>query len=278
MTDMPNGRLHAKSKWDHRPVVMKNNSSPTKIVVIGGTGLIGKKLVARLLEKGHEVLSASPSSGVNTITGEGLDEALKGARIVIDVANAPVWEDGAVLEFFETAGRNITAAEITAGVEHHIALSVVGTERLLSSGYFRAKMAQENLIKASPIPYTIVRATQFFEFVGSIAQSSTDGDTVRLSSAMMQPIVSEDVASLLADIAGEVPVNGTIEISGPEPIPMDDLVRQFLEATRDPRQVITDPTVGYFGTAVNDQSLTPGANPRLGQTRFQDWLARGASQ
>src|SRR5205814_8260087 len=197
-------------------------------------------------------------------TREGLAEALEGAQVVVDVANAPSWEDKAVLEFFETSGRNLLAEEATAGVGHHVALSVIGTDRLLTSGYFRAKMAQENLIKESPIPYTIVRATQFFEFVGAIAQSATEGQTVRLPPAMMQPIVSDDVAAALADIAVEQPFNGTIELAGPEPIRMDELVRRFLSANRDARKVTTDVHAGYFGTAVNDQSLNPGNNPRLG--------------
>src|SRR3989449_2941231 len=226
-----------------------------KIVVIGGSGLIGKKLVNKLSQHGHEVVAASPSSGVNTITGEGLAKALAGARVVVDVANSPSFEDKAVLEFFQTSGRNLLAAEATAGVGHHIALSVVGTDRLLASGYFRAKMAQENLIRASSIPYTIVRATQFFEFVGSIAQSATDGQSVRLPPAMMQPIVSDDVAAALADIAVAEPLNGTVELAGPEPIRMDELVRRFLSANRDARKVTTDVHAGYFGTAVNDQSL-----------------------
>ena len=245
-----------------------------KIVVIGGSGLIGKKLVARLGERDQEVVAASPSSGVNTVTGEGLSRALAGAQAVVDVANAPSWEDTAVLEFFETSGRNLLAAEKVAGVRHHVALSVVGTERLLASGYFRAKMAQENLIKASGIPYTIVRATQFFEFVEGIAQFSTDGRTVRLPSAMMQPIVSDDVAAALADVAITEPLNGMVEIAGPEPIRMDELVRRFLKARGDSRQVITDPQARYYGVPVNDQSLMPGNHPRLGRTRFDDWLSR----
>src|SRR5467141_1072364 len=196
-----------------------------KIIVIGGTGLIGTKVVKNLRDKGHEVVAASPSLGVNTVTGEGLAQALAGAQVVVDVANAPSWEDKAVLEFFETSGRNLLAAEAAAGVGHHVALSVVGTDRLLASGYFRAKMAQENLIKSSPVPYTIVRATQFFEFVRGIAQSATDGQTVRLSPALVQPIVSDDVAAALADIAVEEPVNGTVELAGPEPIRLDALVR-----------------------------------------------------
>jgi uncharacterized protein YbjT (DUF2867 family) len=203
-----------------------------KIVVIGGSGLIGTKLVNNLRQQGHEVVAASPSSGVNTITGEGLATALAGAQVVVDVANSPSWEDKAVLQFFETSGRNLLAAEAAAGVGHHVALSVVGTERLLASGYFRAKMAQENLIKASPVPYTIVRATQFFEFVGGIAQSATDGQTVRLSPALVQPIVSDDVAAALVQVVVDAPLNGTVELAGPDPIRLDELVRQFLGARR----------------------------------------------
>jgi len=244
-----------------------------KIVVIGGSGLIGSKLVNRLRERGHEVIAASPSSGVNAVTGEGLSTALKGTHVVVDVANSPSFEDKAVLEFFEKSGRNLMAAEAEAGVKHHVALSVVGTDRLLESGYFRAKMVQEDLIKASKIPYTIVRATQFFEFVGAIAQSATDGQTVRLPPAMMQPIVSDDVAAALADVALAQPINRTVELAGPEKIPMDELVRKFLAASQDTRQVMTDPQARYFGTAVNDRSLTPGNNPRTGPTHFADWLS-----
>src|SRR6188768_1167916 len=200
-----------------------------KIVVIGGSGLIGSKLVGLLRGKGHDVLAASPGSGVNTITREGLAEALSGADVVVDVANSPSFEDKAVLDFFEKSGRNLVAAEAAAGVRHHVALSVVGTDRLLASGYFRAKMAQENLIKASPVPYTIVRATQFFEFVGAIAQSATEGQTVRLPPVLMQPIVSDDVAAVMADVALAEPLNGMVELAGPEPIRQDDLVRQFLD-------------------------------------------------
>jgi uncharacterized protein YbjT (DUF2867 family) len=254
-----------------------------KIVVIGGTGLIGTKLVNNLRQRGDEVVAASPSSGVNAFTGEGLAEALKGAQVVVDVANSPSFEDKPALEFFETSGRNLLAAEKTAGVRHHVALSVVGTDRLLGSGpgslsgYFRAKMAQENLIKASGIPFTIVHATQFFEFVKSIAQSATDGSTVRLSSVLMQPILSDDVAAALAEVALGQPINGVIEVAGPDQIRQDELVRQFLGATGDARKVIADDTAGYFGIKVNDQSLVPGDNPRLGPTHYGDWLKRSTT-
>jgi uncharacterized protein YbjT (DUF2867 family) len=247
-----------------------------KFVVIGGTGLIGTKVVKNLRNKGYEVVAASPSKGINSVTGEGLAEALVSAHVVVDVANAPSWEDAAVLAFFETSVRNLLAAEAAAGVSHHVTLSVVGTDRLLASGYFRAKMAQENLVKASPVPYTIVRATQFFEFVGSIAQLATDGETVRLPAAMMQPIVSDDVAGVLVDVALAKPLNRTIDLAGPEPIRMDELVRQFLSANGDARKVVTDARALYYGINVNDQSLTPGENPRLGTTRFSDWLSRAA--
>jgi uncharacterized protein YbjT (DUF2867 family) len=245
-----------------------------KIVVIGGTGLIGTKLVNNLRQRGHEVVAASPSSGVNTITGEGLTKALEGAQVVVDVANSPSWEDNAVLHFFETSGRNLLSAEAAAGVRHHVALSVVGTDRLLMSGYFRAKMAQENLIKASGIPFTIVRSTQFFEFVKGIAQTATEGQTVRLPSALMQPIASDDVAAALADAAIAEPLNDTVEVAGPESIRMDEFVRRFLSANGDPRKVITDVHALYYGIEVNDKSLIPGDNPRLGSTHFEDWLSR----
>ncbi|MEJ6850405.1 SDR family oxidoreductase [Sinorhizobium fredii] len=248
-----------------------------KIVVIGGTGLIGSKLVKNLRERGHEVLAAAPNTGVNTITREGLAEAMDGAQIVVDVANAPVWEDKAVLEFFETSGRNLLAAEAAAGVRHHVALSIVGSERLPDNGYFRAKVAQENLIKASRIPYTILRATQFFEFVGGIAQSATVGEEIRLSPALIQPIASDDVAAALADVAVAAPVNGTVEVAGPEAIPLDDLVRRFLRATQDPRKIVPDVHARYFGAVLDDQSLTPGKNPRIGAIRFEDWLGQQAA-
>jgi len=244
-----------------------------KIVVIGGTGLIGTKLVNNLRPRGQEVVAASPSSGVNTFTGEGLSEALTGAQVVVDVANAPSWEDKAVLEFFETAGRNLLAAEAAAGVSHHVALSIVGADRLPASGYLRAKVAQENLIKASGIQFTIVRSTQFFEFAKGIIQSATEGQTVRLSPALMQPIAADDVAAALTGLALAEPLNGTVEIAGPEPIQMDEFARRFLSATRDPRKVTTDVHARYFGTELNDQSLTPGDNARIGPTRYADWLS-----
>ncbi|APG95630.1 SDR family oxidoreductase [Sinorhizobium americanum] len=248
-----------------------------KIVVIGGTGLIGSKLVKNLRERGHEVLAAAPNTGVNTITREGLAEALDGAEIVVDVANAPVWEDKAVLEFFETSGRNLLAAEAAAGVRHHVALSIVGSERLPDNGYFRAKVAQENLIKASGIPYTILRATQFFEFVGGIAQAGTVGDEIRLSPALFQPMASDDVAAALTDVALAPPIKGTVEVAGPEAIPLDEVVRRFLKATRDARKVVPDVHARYFGSVLDDQSLTPGSNARIGAIRFEDWLARQAA-
>ena len=247
-----------------------------KIVVVGGTGLIGTKVVKNLRDGGHEVVAASPSKGINSVTGEGLAAAFTGAQVVVDVTNAPSWEDKAVLEFFETSSRNLLAAEAAADVGHHLALSVAGTDRLLASGYFRAKMAQENLIKASPIPYTIVRATQFFEFVRSIAESATEGQTVRLPPVLMQPIASDDVAADMTDAALAEPLNGTVDLAGPELIREDDLVRQFLNAIGDTRAGITDPSALYFGIPVNDRSLTPGDNPRLGLTRFADWLNRNA--
>lgn len=248
-----------------------------KIVVIGGTGLIGSKLVKNLRERGHDVLAASPNTGVNTITREGLAGAMDGAEIVVDVANAPVWEDKAVLEFFETSGRNLLAAEAAAGVRHHIALSIVGSERLPDNGYFRAKIAQENLIKASGIPYTILRATQFFEFVDGIAQSATVDGEIRLSPALFQPIASDDVAAALTDVALAPPVNGTVEVAGPEAVPLDELVRRFLKAKHDTRKVVPDVHARYFGAVLNDQSLTPGEKPRLGRIHFEDWLGQQAA-
>ncbi len=244
-----------------------------KIVVIGGTGLIGSKLVKQLVARGHEAVAASPNTGVNTLTGEGLADALKGAQVVVDVANSPSFEDKAVMDFFETSGRNLLAAEVAAGVQHHVALSVVGTERLQGSGYFRAKLAQEKLIKAASVPYTIVHATQFLEFLGGIAQSGTEGQTVRLSPAMVQPIASEDVAAAMADVALGAPVNGTVEIAGPERVGLAALVARYLKATGDPRTVVADAKAPYFGVELDDRSLTPGDHPRLGTIGFDAWLA-----
>jgi uncharacterized protein YbjT (DUF2867 family) len=255
-----------------------------KIVVIGGTGLIGTKLVNILRQRGHDVMAASPSSGVNTLTGEGLAGALAGAQVVVDVANSPSFEDKPSMEFFETSGRNLLGAEKTAAVKHHVALSVVGTDRLTKSGpgslsgYFRAKLAQENLIKASGIPFTIVHATQFFEFAKNIAQSGTEGSTVRLSSVLMQPMAADDVAAAVAEAALGEPVNGMIEVAGPDQIRQDELVRQYLSATGDPRKAVTDDKPLYYGIEVNDQSLMPGDGARLGKTHYKDWLSRSSAQ
>jgi uncharacterized protein YbjT (DUF2867 family) len=249
-----------------------------KIVVIGGTGLIGSKTVERLRKKGHEVIAASPNSGVNTMTGEGLAEALAGAQVVIDLANSPSFEDKAVLEFFETSGRNLLGAEAKAAVKHHIALSIVGTERLPKSGYLRAKVAQEKLIKASGIPYTIVHSTQFFEFLGGIAQSSTVGDTIHLPSVSFQPIASDDVADVMADVALAPPLNGTIDIAGPERVRFNEMVARFLKETKDPRKVIADPHALYFGTELEDGSLVPAGKARIGAIRFEEWLPHASLQ
>jgi uncharacterized protein YbjT (DUF2867 family) len=243
-----------------------------KIVVIGGSGLIGSKLVGLLRGKGHEVVAASPNSGVNTITREGLAEALSGAAVVVDVANSPSFEDKAVLEFFETAGRNLLAAEAAAGVGHHVALSVVGADRLPESGYLRAKLAQERLIEGSKIAFTILRSTQFFEFVDGIIQSATKDGEIRLSPAFLQPIASDDVAAALAEVTLGKPVNGIVEVAGPEKIPLDELARQQLAAKGDGRKVIADVRARYFGTELNDKSLTPGDRPVLGHMRFEEWL------
>src|SRR5262245_9976481 len=240
-----------------------------KIVVLGGSGLIGSKLVNLLRQEGHDVVAASLASGVNTITGEGLEEALAGAQVVVDVTNSPSFEDKAVLDFFTTSGHNIVAAEVKAGVKHHVALSVVGTERLPESGYLRAKMAQEKLIKESPIPYTILHATQFFEFLGSIAKSGAVGETIHLPPALFQPIASDDVVAALADVAVSPPVNGMVEVAGPERVSMAGLVEIFLRKTGDPRPVTPDANARYFGAVLNDQSLTPGEKPRLGTTNFE---------
>jgi uncharacterized protein YbjT (DUF2867 family) len=244
-----------------------------KIVVIGGSGLIGSKLVVKLREKGHEVVAASPKSGVNTLTSEGLAAAMLGASVVVDVSNSPSFEDAAVLKFFETSTRNLLTCEMAASVAHHVALSVVGTQRLAESGYFRAKIAQEEMIKKSAMPYTIVEATQFFEYLKGIADLSFDGDKVRLPPVMFQPMAADDVASALADIAVGPPVNGTVEIGGPEQFRLDELVRQRLAALQDPRKVVANTEARYAGAKVELETLVPGNNARLGETRFATWLA-----
>jgi uncharacterized protein YbjT (DUF2867 family) len=243
-----------------------------KIVVIGGTGLIGSKLVTILRDKGHQVVAGAPTSGINSISGEGLAGALREAAVVVDVTNSPSWEDSEVLKFFETSTRNLLKAEAAAGVGHHVALSVVGTERLLESGFFRAKLAQEKLIQTSAIPYTIVRATQFFEFVKSIADMSTEGDKVRMPAALIQPMAGDDVAMALSEIATGSPLRTTVEIGGPEQFPLDVLIRQYVVARRDPREVISDPNGRYYGIAVSERTLIPNANARLGKMRFSEWL------
>jgi uncharacterized protein YbjT (DUF2867 family) len=250
-----------------------------KIVVIGGTGLIGSKLVSVLRQRGQEVLAASPDSGVNTLTGQGLAEALTGAQVVVDLANSPSFEDEAVMKFFVTAGRNLLAAEKTAGVKHHLALSIVGSDRLPDSGYLRAKLAQEDLIKASGIPYTILRSTQFFEFMGRVADSFSDGNIVRVPPALVQPIFSDDVVATLSDLVLGTPANDTIEVAGPEKIRFDDLIRRVLSNSFDARNVTTDAHARYFGTELDDQSLVPESNaPRLGAVRFEHWLTQSASR
>ena len=249
-----------------------------KIVVIGGSGLIGSKLVPKLREHGHEAVAASPNSGVNSVTGEGLAEAMKGALVAVDVSNAPSWEDSAVLNFFETSTRNLLAYEAAAGVRHHVALSVVGSERMLESGYFRAKIAQENLLKGSSIPYSIVRATQFFEFVKGIADLSTDGNTVRLPSALIQPMAADDVASAVARVAMGSPLNSTVEVGGPERFRLDELVRRGLAAWNDPREVVTDPHARYYGIAMSERTLVPDDDAQLGETRFETWLTQPAAK
>lgn len=248
-----------------------------KIVVIGGSGLIGSKLVNKLREGGHEVIAASPASGVNTLTGEGLAEALAGASVVVDVANSPSFSDRDVLEFFETSGRNLIAAEKAAGVGHHLALSVVGADRLPESGYLRAKVAQENLIKASGIPYTILHSTQFFEFIGRIANEGTENGSIHLSPALTQPIASDDVVAALADLALAPPLNGTVEVAGPDTWPLDEIVRKYLSANGDRRPVIADAHARYFGAELDERSLVPSDHPRFGPTTFDDWLHRQAA-
>ncbi|HEX2011800.1 MAG TPA: SDR family oxidoreductase [Roseateles sp.] len=247
-----------------------------KAVIIGGSGLIGKKLAALLEQAGHVVLAASPSTGVNAVTGEGLAAALAGADVVVDVTNSPSFEDGAVMQFFKASTQNLLAAELAAGVRHHVALSVVGSERVPESGYFRAKVAQEALIKSSSVPYTIVRATQFFEFLGAIAHVSTEGQTVRVSSAQLQPMAAADVAAALARVAAEAPLNGTCEIAGPQVFRLDELMRRALRAGGDAREIVTDDAALYFGTRLSDASLMPGAGVRLGMIALDGWLAQNA--
>ena len=245
-----------------------------KVVVIGGSGLIGSKLVEELREAGQDPLSASPDSGVDTLTGKGLAEGLRSARVVVDVSNAPMWDDAAVLEFFQTSTRNVRAAEVGAGVSHHVALSVVGTDRLQESGYFRAKLAQEEAIKAGSIPYSIVRATQFFEFLGRIADSSSDGETVRLPPVLIQPEAADDVAAALAVAAVGAPVNGTIELAGPERFRFDELIQRVLDANGDGRRVMADEGARYFGAELEEGSLVPGDDAHIAPTRFEDWIER----
>lgn len=258
--------------------VKKPREAIMKIVVVGGTGLIGSKLVRKLIERGHEAIAAAPKTGVNSITGEGIAEALKGASVVVDVTNSPSWEDAAVLNFFETSTRNLLTFEAAAGVGHHVALSVVGTERLLESGFFRAKMAQENLIKSSSIPYSIVRATQFFEFIKAIADFSTQGNTVRMPPALIQPMAAEDVATAVCRVALGSPLNGTVEVGGPEKFHLDELIRRDLAARKDPREVVTDPQGRYYGIKVSETALIPGSDAQLGETRFETWLSQSANR
>src|SRR5262252_7038050 len=245
-----------------------------KIVIIGGTGLIGSKTAPILRQGGHEVVAASPNTGVNSITGQGLKEVMAGTQVVIDLANSPSFEDKAVLEFFQTSGRNVHAAEATAGVRHHVALSIVGTDRTPENGYFRAKVAQEKLIKASGIPYTIIRSTQFLEFLGAIAASSTQGSTVRLSPGLFQPIAADDVAAITADVALAPPRNGIVEIAGPERAPFNEIVARYLRAVGDPRKVVSDPEARYFGGPVREYTLVPMGEARLGRIGLDEWLRR----
>jgi uncharacterized protein YbjT (DUF2867 family) len=249
-----------------------------KIVVIGGTGLIGSKAVPMLRQGGHEVVAASPKTGVNTITGEGLTEALAGAQVVIDLTNSPSFEDRAVLEFFETSGRNLLAAEAAAGVRHHVALSIVGTDRTPDNGYFRAKVAQEHLIEAAGLPYTIIRATQFLEFLGGIAAASAEGNVVRLSPGLFQPIAADDVAPIVAEVALAAPRNGIVEIAGPERAPFNEIVARYLQAVGDPREVVRDPEARYFGGRVEEHSLVPLGDARLGRIGLDEWLRRSQAR
>ncbi len=249
-----------------------------KIVIIGGSGLIGSKLASKLRESGRQVLAASPASGVDALSGAGLAQAMEGANVVVDVSNSPSFEDAAVLRFFETSTQNLLRADAAAGVGHHVILSIVGAERNHNSGYMRAKVAQEKLVKSSNIPYTILRATQFFEFIGRIADEGTDGKTVRLPPVLMQPVAADDVAAALAEIVVSTPLNGTVELAGPEPIRLDELARRLLSGKRDSRQVTADAQARYFGEQVTDTSLIPGENHRVGPTRFEDWLQQSLAQ
>jgi uncharacterized protein YbjT (DUF2867 family) len=249
-----------------------------KVVIIGGSGLIGSKLVARLREQGHEAVPASPDTGVNTLTGEGLAQVLTGAAVVIDVSNSPSFEDAAVLKFFETSTSNLLAAEAAAGVGHHVALSVVGSDRAPDSGYLRAKIAQEKLIRTSSIPYSIVRATQFFEFLKRIADEATDGNTVRIAPVLFQPIAAEDVAKAVARVAVSAPVNGIVEIAGPQQFRFDEFIRLGLGARQDPRVVMADPHARYFGTELGERTLVPSGDAKLGEIRFEEWLGKSAPQ
>jgi uncharacterized protein YbjT (DUF2867 family) len=249
-----------------------------KIVVIGGTGLIGSKTIPILRQGGHEAVAASPNTGVNTITGEGLAKALAGAQVVIDLANAPVWEDKAVLEFFQTSGRNLLAAEATAGVRHHVAVSIVGTDRTPDNGYFRAKVAQEKVIESFRTPYTIIRSTQFMEFLGGIAAEGTKGNVVRISPGLFQPIAADDVAATVADVALGAPRNGIVEIAGPERAPFNEIIARYLKAIGDPREVVSDPEARYFGGRVEEHSLVPLGEARLGRIGLDEWVRRSVAQ
>jgi uncharacterized protein YbjT (DUF2867 family) len=257
---------------------MTKEKSNMKIVVIGGTGLIGSKVVSKLGEQGYQTVAASPASGVNTLTGEGLAEVLEGASVVVDVSNSPSFEDAAVMEFFKTSTGNLLSYEAAAAVGHHVALSVVGSDRLPDSGYLRAKIAQETLIKESSIPYSIVRATQFFEFLKRIADEATEGNTVRLPSVRFQPVAADDVASVVGKVAIGSPLNGIVELEGPDQFPFDEFIRRGLSASKDPREVIADPHARYFGTELSEYSLVPGNDALLAETHFEDWLSQSASQ
>src|SRR5687768_2079058 len=264
--------------WAAYPRLKRRGGFAMKIVVIGGTGLIGSKAVAILRQGGHEIVAAAPNTGVNTITGEGLKEAMAGTQVVIDLANSPSFEDKAVLEFFQTSGRNLLAAEAAAGVGHHVALSIIGTDRTPDNGYFRAKVAQEKLIESSGIPYTIIRSTQFIDFIGRIADSSADGNAVRLSPGLFQPIASDDVAAAVADVALAAPRNGIVEIAGPDRAPFNEIVARYLKAVGDPREVVRDPEARYYGGRVEERSLVPLGEARLGRIGLDEWLRRSQAR